>query len=112
MSCVRQLNALGADLEAKDSVRGSTPLHLACEFRQVSCIDELIQLGSQLEVRDNDGSTPLHVAVTSDCAASVNLILDKCENTINATNKRGDTPLHLAAAAGYTDILELLMTHH
>ena len=66
---------------------------------------------ADLEARNNDGSTPLHVAVTSDSTENVDVLIDIYGASINAVNKRGDTPLHLAAAAGNTDMVKLLTSN-
>ena len=39
------------------------------------------------------------------------MLIDTYGASINVTNKRGDTPLHLAAAAGYTDMVEQLTSY-
>ena len=40
------------------------------------------------------------------------MLIDTYGASINAANRRGYTSLHLAAAAGYADMVELLLSYH
>ncbi|MGL9759313.1 MAG: ankyrin repeat domain-containing protein [Wolbachia sp.] len=68
----------------------------------------LIKRGAFLEVEDVEGSTPLHLAASSNCKDSVEVLLQNGAD-VNAIGKGGCTPLHLAVINGNTEIVELLL---
>lgn len=52
--------------------QGQTPLHLACERGEVSCVRELIEeCQARTDIRDKNGDTPIHCAAKQDSAAIV-----------------------------------------
>ena len=74
-----------------------------------------------INVQDEDGNTPLHVACQHGKQNSVSLLLKASlsYNNLLITNKKGQTPLHLAVASGHKDTAEALLfsvtgssTHH
>ncbi|KAJ9156567.1 Ankyrin repeat protein [Pleurostoma richardsiae] len=80
----------GADLGARNTA-GQIPLHLASTD---IVVELLVEAGSEVCARDNDGNTPLHNAVDSlRFAAARSLLIHGAE--VNARNKRLQTPLHL-----------------
>ncbi|XP_019858946.1 PREDICTED: ankyrin-1-like [Amphimedon queenslandica] len=70
--------------------------------------------------QDKDGNTPLHYAcVIHQNMVSLLLKASLSNNNLLITNKKGQTPLHLAAASGHKDTAEALLfsvtgssTHH
>ena len=74
-----------------------------------------------INVQDEDGNTPLHVACQRGKQNMVSLLIKASlsNNNLLITNKKGQTPLHLAAASGHKDTAEALLssvtgssTHH
>ena len=74
-----------------------------------------------INVQDEDGNTPLHVACHHGQQNMVSLLLKASlsNNNLLITNKKGQTPLCLAAASGHKDTAEALLfsvtgssTHH
>uniref|UniRef100_A0A1X7T545 Uncharacterized protein n=1 Tax=Amphimedon queenslandica TaxID=400682 RepID=A0A1X7T545_AMPQE len=74
-----------------------------------------------INVQDKDGNTPLHVACQLKQQQMVSLLqkASLSHNDLLITNKKGQTPLHLAAASGHKDTAEALLssvtgssTHH
>ena len=61
------------------------------ENQNFGSIQELIKCGADVNVKDNNGNTPLHFAQTKEIAE--NLI--KYGANVNARNKQGETPLHI-----------------
>lgn len=50
--------------------QGQTPLHLACERGEASCVRELIEeCQARTDIRDKNGNTPMHCAAKQDSAA-------------------------------------------
>lgn len=127
----------GASIDATD-VMGLTPLHTA---KRAEIVDLLIERGANVNHPGDIGATPLHMAVFPDVAlallrngADINAmsrtrgtplfsqtmdnrfsvirqLLDKGADTSLPNAADGRTPLHLAAAIGATDVLELLLRH-
>ncbi|KFD65199.1 hypothetical protein M514_06577 [Trichuris suis] len=68
----------GADLTCCDS-QGNTPLHCVCKHgfvhNNVRAVRALLQLGSDPNVRNNDGMTPLHYASIWGLTLFVNMLL-------------------------------------
>lgn len=102
---VRILLAAGADPNAAQNHRRSSPLHYAADGfitgpawdakRQVDTIRCLIHKGADIQVQDKNGATPLHRAVRTRCAAAVRCLLSAGSDP-TMRNKSGNTPFHLA----------------
>ena len=54
----------GLDINIRDS-KQSTPLHWACYTRSEIAIGYILSMKPELDAKDIQGFTPLHIAVTS-----------------------------------------------
>ena len=68
----------------------------------------LLEAGSDVDVKSQDGLTPLMGAVKMGHADVVKLLLDKGAN-VNATNQMDGTPLMVASEMGHADVVKLLL---
>src|SRR5262245_14023390 len=82
---VRLLLDAGADPNAAENMRKSSPLHYAADGcitcpvwyprRQVETLRCLIRNGADIHLQDMNGASPLHRAVRTRCAAAVKFLL-------------------------------------
>ncbi|KAL6904069.1 putative ankyrin repeat protein [Trichoderma evansii] len=113
----RRLVDLGLDIQQKNHA-GRTPLHILCtstysvpltaDQGEFTPIDFVISQVKSLDVPDNDGVTPLHIAVTRSEILSKKLI-DAGANPLVYTHE-GLTPLHFAARCRESNIVGLLLS--
>ncbi|MBN3310849.1 ANR55 protein, partial [Amia calva] len=86
---------------------GMTPLHWAAFHNRPQHIQALLQKGADPTLVDKDFKTALHWAVQSGNRFLCSLILDHQlgSSVINYDDENGKTCVHIAAAAGYSDII-------
>ncbi len=80
---------------------------LLCDAERIK---KLLEEGTDPNIRDGDGNTPLHFAASKGCAEVARLLLRHGADP-NAQDKNGETPLHVAAYEGHVDIVRLLLEH-
>ena len=100
----RELVNAGANVAAANR-RGAGPLHYAVDgipgsarwnpASQQETVQCLVALGADPNAIDKNGTTPLHRAVRSRCAAAVKALLEVGADP-HVTNRRGSTALQLA----------------
>ncbi|MBI3370626.1 MAG: ankyrin repeat domain-containing protein [Betaproteobacteria bacterium] len=88
----------GADIEAKDSGAGASPLHFAVMKGNRPIIELLVARGADVNSRTRNGTTPLHTAVLYARLEVAEFLIGKGAN-VNAESVSGATPLALAIAA-------------
>jgi ankyrin repeat protein len=71
----------------------------------------LIEQGTNINIQDDDGCTPLYWAVRYNVTDIVDLLLKKGAN-IEVQDKYGLTPLHYAVQERLTEIVNLLLDHN
>jgi len=72
-------------------------------------VKELLEQGAQVDAKDDDGQTPLHLASENGHIESMRELLMKNAD-VHSKTKKGSTPLHYASLAGQIDsVRELLM---
>eukprot|EP00756_Hemistasia_phaeocysticola_P054077 Hpha_TRINITY_DN3001_c0_g2::TRINITY_DN3001_c0_g2_i1::g.138619::m.138619 len=88
---------------------GGSPLHIAAAMGAVARMEALLEDGADVdEEKLEDGTTPLHQAVTTCKGEAVQLLVEKGAN-IGAIARSGATPLHMAAAIGCVPAARILL---
>ncbi len=71
-------------------------------------IMELVQKGAQLDACDDDGNTPLHLAMENYSSDAAGALIEAGANTV-AQNDSGHTPLHVAVKVSYDMVTQLML---
>ncbi|KAM6226280.1 ankyrin repeat domain-containing protein 55 isoform 3-T3 [Spheniscus humboldti] len=89
---------------------GMTSLHWAAFHNRPQHTQTLLHKGADLTLVDKDFKTALHWAVQSGNRILCSIILDHYQgpSIINYDDENGKTCMHIAAAAGYSDIISEL----
>ena len=107
---------LSVGLDAKGE-EGDTALHLACLYGHQTCVERLLIQGASPNVRDSDGSTPLHDASAGGHLEIVRLVLaaaaalgdEALVECVNAQDGDGECPLHLSARGDHVEVVRQLL---
>lgn len=83
-------------------------LHLATLQGNIDAIKEHIQFGTNLDEKDQFGSTPLIIAATFGKTEAAKVLIDAGAD-LSTTNNEGSAPLHVAAFFCNKDIVEALV---
>lgn len=85
------------------------PLHVAAALGHVEILRLLLQYGAAVNVQcGEDKLTPLHLAAEQGYPLCVQVLID-AGGMVNATNRKKQTPLHLAVLAQCIEATELLL---
>ena len=90
--------------------RGRTALHWAA-LRANSCVSCLLEAGAEVDLRDETGATPAHLAVTSGATSCVQVFVRAGHHGLR--DSQGRTPLMWAVASGrqaqlYSSVCQVL----
>eukprot|EP00316_Scyphosphaera_apsteinii_P021564 CAMPEP_0119341568 /NCGR_PEP_ID=MMETSP1333-20130426/102707_1 /TAXON_ID=418940 /ORGANISM="Scyphosphaera apsteinii, Strain RCC1455" /LENGTH=169 /DNA_ID=CAMNT_0007353563 /DNA_START=67 /DNA_END=576 /DNA_ORIENTATION=+ len=85
-----------------------TPLHSAAyNHGTPETVKVLVEAGGNIDAKDNDGRTPLHLAVLANDSLAPALLEHGA--TADMTDKNGNTALHLAAQCGKIEVAKVLL---
>ncbi|ELR18454.1 chain a, 4ank: a designed ankyrin repeat protein [Acanthamoeba castellanii str. Neff] len=93
--------------------KGQTPLYWACELKSDSGVELaalLIKHGADVNLPEDHGFTPLHLAAYIGNVSVVRLLLESGA-LVNKGNKSQSTALHLASRNGHEAAVALLIQH-
>lgn len=72
------------------------PLNIATYYNSVKCIKLLIEVGADINIKDNHGETPLHTAVDGMSMECIRVLIE-AGVILDPKDNDGNTPLHHAA---------------
>ena len=101
---------LGASPHPHHGPTSMTALHIAAANGGLANVEALLESGASVEVRDNQGWTPLMFTVQEGHLEGTRTLLDAGAD-VDAADTRGRTALMLAANVGNVSAAELLIQH-
>ena len=89
---------------------GRTILHLVCSDVEYGSLAEKLIANYDLDPMavDDNGNTPLHLATLKGNEEMVNILITKYKCPIDCKNRNSESPLDLALANGYQNIISLM----
>ncbi|PQE04929.1 Ankyrin repeat-containing domain protein [Rutstroemia sp. NJR-2017a BBW] len=85
--------------------RGGSPLHVVSRHNNRDALLLLLEKGWKCDVKDDDGATPLHVAVSQKFLEGVEVLLQDPLCDITAQDNNGSTVMHYASTPELVNIL-------
>ena len=117
-AAIRLLAEYGADPNVRHKSDGISALHLAAGAGMEDVVKSLISAGATIDIRMNDGRTPLALAFNHRHIGIIDLLLKHgADPNISITTEcapedsRNMTPLLFCAAVGDTEMMGLLLRH-
>ncbi len=89
---------------------GKTPLHHAAENNHDDVIEELKEMGAQINAKDNMGRIPLHYAAWNGHDYVIEKLIEM-RSQVNTKDHDNCRPLHYAAMEGHAAVCQLLLEH-
>jgi ankyrin repeat protein len=87
--------------------KGQSPLHLAALRNRFEVLEELLRLGSPVDLQNKSGDTSLHLAAYGNKIEAVKLLMAAGADP-NIKNKKGENVIHKAAVFAGEEIFELI----
>ena len=106
LSCVKELIAAGADVNAVCECHGKGALQHAVKYGHADCLTELIEAGAKVNMQNKNGNTAL--MFTTNIAFLNHLITAGAD--VNIKNKEGNTVLMYAVQNGNVDFVKKLIS--
>ncbi|XP_076044975.1 uncharacterized protein LOC143027554 isoform X2 [Oratosquilla oratoria] len=88
---------------------GFTLLHLSAQLGYPNMLHRILSLKVSPDVRNNQGETPLFMAIRSNQLACVQQLLN-AGTRLSIVDNRGGTALHMAAKNGNVTVIDMLLT--
>ncbi|KAJ0173068.1 hypothetical protein K1T71_011244 [Dendrolimus kikuchii] len=76
-----------------------TPLHLCCTWGLTDVIQTLLEHGANINSKDAEGKTPLHIAIENQHAAIISLLLSQPNIDLSVRDNKGVSPFAAALTA-------------
>jgi ankyrin repeat protein len=92
----KRLLEVGADVNARCGIYGTTPLHAATVAGCADVVELLIKAGADVNSRDNLGKIPLHYAAIKGNVEIIKRLIAAGSDVNAEENEDGKTPLHTA----------------
>ncbi|XP_066581704.1 protein phosphatase 1 regulatory subunit 16A-like isoform X1 [Prorops nasuta] len=103
LDCIEgEMARRGVTQELIDETRASTEVQMLRDLQKIA------SLGGDLEYKDHQGATPLHIASANGYLRVVEFLLDQHVSTDAEDNDKWQ-PVHAAACWGHLEVLELLV---
>ena len=99
-----------ADINAKTTAEGWTPLHSAAAFGHLDVVRLLLAHKAEIDAKEISGMTPLHHAAITGHKDVAALLLAK-RAKVDVRDNYGMTPLHRAAQQGHQDVAAVLLAN-
>ena len=96
-------------IDTADVSNGERAMHIVVRERDLNWVGFLIQKGARVDLKDNQGNTPLMVAARIGNLEAARLLLAKGAQ-LNASNSTGETPLIMAVQRRDVPMTRLLLT--
>ena len=109
IEAVKQHLAAGADVNAKDKIRG-TPLHYAAAYGHKKIVELLIAAGADVNLKDEEEKTTLHYAAVNGRKVIGELLIAEGAD-VNAKDEDGRTPLDATSVFNKAETAALLRKH-
>lgn len=85
-------------------------IHLAAEMGSIRQIKRFLDKGIKVNAANEDGETPLHLAMFSMRKSVVEFLITNGA-LVNAKDNSGETPLHIAAHGNDVEMITILLKH-
>ena len=95
------------DLNVKIGDHGDRLLHFLIRTKSIEMAEYIISLGADINIRMDDGQTPLHEAADFRSGEVISRFIDLGAD-VHAVDDRGETPLHNAAFRGNVSAINML----
>jgi uncharacterized protein len=96
-------------IDTQDYGTGERAIHLVVKDRDLNWLAFLLQKGARVDLKDNQGNTPLVIAARSGFLDGARLLIAK-HAPVNAGNGLGETPLIVAVQKRDLAMTRLLLT--